>query len=152
MKIIACFLALALCACTPSPNPIPHENVNNFIIVYIGANNARDAGKAMSMVQKANDVVSITGARITRGWDAIREATDRSLRQPNAPKIEIGSVEVSTLGPDTAMATGDMRLTGGPFKIGEREVPALGGAFTILVKRTPEGLRITHEHFSIVPL
>jgi ketosteroid isomerase-like protein len=152
MKIICCCLVLLLCACSPAPQPLSHEDVNRVVVTYIGANNARDAGKAMSMIQKAPDVVSITGAKVTRGWDAINDATQRSLRQPNAPQIQLGDLEVWTVGPDAALASGTMRLAGGPFQIGERKVEFLNGAFTFLVKRTPEGLRITHEHFSIVLL
>jgi len=149
MKSAACSLALALCACSA---PIPEADVQKFVTEYNNAGNARDAGKAMSMVLKEPGVYSITAANVTRGWEAIRAATDRSMRQPDPGKVALGNIDVTTLAPDLSMATGSMRVTGGPFQVGNRTVNELGGAYTILVKRTPEGLRVLHEHFSVRPL
>jgi len=152
MRIAAASLALLLCACSPKPEqapPIPHSDVNAFVTLYIARTNAGATAQAMTMIEKSKDVTSITGARIAHGWDAIREAADRNARQANPGKVALGSMEVFTLGPDTALASGPIRIGGGPFKIGDRTVDELGGAYTIVVKRTPDGLRIIHEHFSI---
>lgn len=156
MRTLACCLVVVLCACSPAPEPskpqpkpIPHEDVNAFVTLYIARTNAGETARAMTMIEKSKDVTSITGAKVTHGWDAIREATERNARQPAPGKVALGDMEVFTLGPDTALASGPMRIGGGSFQIGNRTVNELGGAYTIVVKRTPEGLKVIHEHFSV---
>lgn len=143
---------LLLCACAPKPEqtpPIPHKDVNAFVTLYIARTNAGATDQAMTMIEKSKDVTSITGAKITHGWDAIKQATERSARQPLPGKVALGEMEVFTLGPDTALASGAMRIGGGAFQLGNRTVNELGGAYTIIVKKTPDGLRVIHEHFSV---
>ena len=146
-RIAVVAMALLLCAC--SPGAIPEADVQKFVTEYMNAANARDAGKAMSMVLKDPAVASITAARVTRGWEAIRDATDKSMRQPDPGKVALGNMDIAALAPDLSMAYGTMRITGGPFQVGNRMVNELGGAFTLLVRRTPDGLRLVHEHFSV---
>jgi hypothetical protein len=37
----------------------------------------------------------------------------------------------------------------GVYRTGPTQMPEKPGALTIIVKRTPEGLRLIHEHYSL---
>ena len=68
------------------------------------------------------------------------------------PAVPQAEVDVTPLGADTALAVAPMVVTaegfpadGGP-KLTSTDYP---GALTMIVKRTPEGLRLIHEHHSV---
>jgi hypothetical protein len=52
------------------------------------------------------------------------------------------------LAPDAALAVATMNLAG-QHQISGVPVMNLPGAFTMVVRRTPEGLRLIHEHYSV---
>jgi hypothetical protein len=60
----------------------------------------------------------------------------------------LGAIEVTPLAPDAAVAVGTVDVQG-IYQVGNMVVDNLPGAFTIVVKQTPEGLRLVHEHYSI---
>lgn len=142
-------LALAVPGCAPTPAPpLSDSEVQDFVQQYIAAGNAADASKAMAMVQKDQTVSSIGHGKVYRGWDAIRTATDEGAAAAARIKLTVGTIDVTSLGPDTALAVATMNLSG-LQQIGRTYVVDLPGALTIIVKRTPEGLRLIHEHYSV---
>ena len=56
-----------------------------------------------------------------------------------------GTVEVTALGTDFALAVAPMYIT----PLGSIRTVDVAGRVTIVVKRTPEGIRLIHEHFSV---
>jgi ketosteroid isomerase-like protein len=146
-KLIACIAVLVLCACNAAPPPLSAADAQQFVREYMAANNAGDPTKAMSMVLHDASASSIAAGKIDRGWEAIRVSADDNLKR-REQKIELGTFEVTPLSADTAMAVGTLTLRG-TYHIGNMVLENLPGAFTIIVKRTPEGLRLVHEHYSI---
>ncbi len=81
---------------------------------------------------------------ITRGYDAVLERYTRRYKSEGAEMghLEYSAVEVEPLGESVALARGRWNLTFG-------SKPAVGGLFTLLLKRLPQGWRIVHDHTSL---
>ena len=146
-RLGACIALLVLCACNASSPPVSAADVQQFVRDYLAANNAGDAAKTMSMVWHDASASSIAAGKIDRGWDAIRVSADENLKR-REEKIEIQTIDVTPLSADAAMAVGTLTLRGS-YHIGNMVLENVPGAFTLVVKRTPEGLRLVHEHYSI---
>jgi len=151
-RLITCSLALLVSACTPTPPPaLGQAEVQDFVRQYVAATNAADAQKMMGLVNRDQMVSSIGYGKIHRGWDAIRTATDESIAAAARVKVAVGTIDVTSLGPDAALAVASMNLSG-LQQVGRAYVVDVPGALTIVVKRTPDGLRLIHEHYSVRPL
>src|SRR5437899_12002387 len=135
-KLVACTALLVLCACNAAPPSLSAADVQQLVRDYVAANNAGDPTKAMAMVLHDASASSIAAGRVDRGWDAIRVSTDENLKR-RAQKIGLGTFDVTPLSPDTAMAVGTLTLRG-TYRMGDMVLDSLPGAFTIVVKRTPE--------------
>ena len=147
-RLVMCVL-LATSGCGPAAPPlISQAEVQQFVRDYVAATNAADAAKLMSMVQRDAAVSSIAYGKLDRGWEAIRTSTDQGTARSPQFKMTTGTVDVMPLAPDTALVVATMNLAG-QHQIGGVSVLNLPGAFTMVVRRTPEGLRLVHEHYSV---
>lgn len=153
-RSLVCVLALFVSGCAPTPPPpLTQAEVQDFVRQYVAATNAGDASKLMELVLRDETVSSIGYGKIYRGWDAIRAATDESIAATARVKFTVGTVDVTALGTDAALAVapGTVSILT-PVQVG-RTVTMVDvlGAMTIIVRRTPEGLRLIHEHYSVRP-
>lgn len=81
---------------------------------------------------------------ISRGWSGVRERYLKSYPDRQAMgKVDFSELEFRSLGPDAALILGHWHL--------EREKGDVGGVFSLVFKRFPEGWRIVHDHTSVVP-
>lgn len=147
-RLATCLLALTTSACATGIQPLGQAEVQEFVRQYMAATNAADAQKLMALVDRDPTVSSVGYGRIYRGWDAIRAATDENIAATARLSLGIGTIDVTPLGPDTALAVSSMTLSG-VYRIGPTSMRETPGALTIVVKRTPEGLRLIHEHYSL---
>lgn len=152
-RLMLVTLAFALSACSPTPPAAPTQaQVQDFVKQYVAAFNEGDDSKLMALIQHDAAVSSIASGRLYRGWDAIRSSSGESLTAVARITVALGAVDVMPLGPDSALAVGAMTVTAEGFppdggsKLTSTEYP---GALTMIVKRTPEGLRLLHEHHSV---
>lgn len=138
-----CAFALLLSACTPTPQvqPPSQAEVEAFVHQYADATRSGDASKAMGMISREPGVSSAGAGMIFRGWETIQKVTGETIADARETSIAIGAIDVTPLGPDTVLAVFPMQL-GTPPRTVE-------GAGTIVIKRTPEGLRVIHEHYSL---
>jgi ketosteroid isomerase-like protein len=147
--------ALMLCACAPTPPPaLPQAEVQEFVKAYVAAFNAGDDSRLMGLIQHDAAVSSIASGRLYRGFDAIKTSSDENISALARVSVSLGAVDVTPLGADSALAVAPMVVTaegfppdGGP-KLTSTDYP---GALTMIVKRTPDGLRLIHEHHSVRP-
>src|SRR5436190_11789597 len=146
-RFAACIALLALCACNAPPTPLSADESQQFVRDYVAASNVGDPTKAMSMVMHDASASSISAGKMDRGWDAMRVSAEGNVER-RQQKIELLTTEVTPVAPDVGIATGTLNLRG-TYHIGNMVLDSLPGAFTIVVKRTPEGLRLVHEHYSI---
>ena len=142
-----------LVACAPTTPPAPTQTqVQDFLQDYVAAFNAGDDSKLMGLINRDSAVSSIASGRLYRGWDAIRVSSSENLAAVADVRVAIGAVEVTAIGADTALAVAPMVVTAERFPLqggGKLTSEDLPGALTMIVKRTPEGLRLIHEHHSV---
>jgi beta-aspartyl-peptidase (threonine type) len=79
---------------------------------------------------------------VTRGWDAVLARYHRNYPDQAAMgHLEFSQLEITPLCKDAALILGHWHL--------DREKP-VGGVFTLVAKRFPEGWRIIHDHTDAV--
>lgn len=80
---------------------------------------------------------------IARGWDAVLARYKKSYPDRAAMgQLDFSQLDFRFLGPDAALVLGRWHLV--------REKGAIGGVFSLVWQRFPEGWRIIHDHTSAV--
>jgi uncharacterized protein (TIGR02246 family) len=81
---------------------------------------------------------------IARGWKAVlARYRERYPDRRAMGKLEFSGLEIRFLGQDAALVLGSWHL--------ERQKGDIGGVFSLVLERFPEGWRIIHDHTSEVP-
>jgi len=81
---------------------------------------------------------------ITRGWDGVRERYKKKYADRAAMgRLDFSGLEFHFLGPDAALVLGHWHL--------KREAGDIGGVFSLVWQRFPEGWKIVHDHTSQTP-
>ncbi|HYL61381.1 MAG TPA: AtzH-like domain-containing protein [Candidatus Methylomirabilis sp.] len=81
---------------------------------------------------------------VSRGWDGVLARYKKTY--PNRAAmghLDFSHLEFRFLGPDAALVLGQWHL--------QREAGDLGGVFSLVWQRFPEGWKIIHDHTSSVP-
>lgn len=82
---------------------------------------------------------------IFRGWDAVMARYKKNYPSRSAMgALDFSQLEFRFLGPDAALVLGHWHL--------KREKDEIGGVFTLVFQRFPEGWRIIHDHTSASPI
>ena len=80
---------------------------------------------------------------VARGWDAVLARYKKNYPDRAAMgQLSFSDLEFRFLGPDAALVLGKWHL--------QREKDELGGVFTLVWQRFPEGWKIIHDHTSAV--
>jgi len=80
---------------------------------------------------------------VARGWDGVRARYKKNYPDKTAMgKLDFSELEFRFLGPDVALVLGKWHL--------QREKDELGGVFTLVWQRFPDGWKIIHDHTSAV--
>jgi ketosteroid isomerase-like protein len=80
---------------------------------------------------------------VSRGWDGVRARYKRNYPDRAAMgELSFSELEFRFLGPDAALVLGKWHL--------KREKGDVGGVFTLVWQRFPEGWKIIHDHTSAV--
>jgi ketosteroid isomerase-like protein len=89
--------------------------------------------------------VSFSGSSgITRGFQAVRERYHKNYADRAAMgELGFSQLEFRRLGPNAELVLGHWHL--------KREKGDVGGVFTLVFQRFPDGWRIVHDHTSAVP-
>ena len=92
-----------------------------------------------------SDELTFSGVQgISRGFSAVRERYQKSYPDQQAMgTLGFSGLEIRLLGPEAALVLGHWHLT--------REKGDIGGVFSLVFQRFPEGWRIIHDHTSVVP-
>ena len=88
-------------------------------------------------------VVFQSGGQRYDGWESMRSRYRQRYQAEGRAmgRLEFNGLEIELLGPQTALARGEWRLT---MPDGTR--PA--GLFTVIFRKLPEGWKIVHDHTS----
>jgi ketosteroid isomerase-like protein len=80
---------------------------------------------------------------VTRGWDAVLARYHRNYPDRVAMgRLEFSQLEITPLCQDAALILGHWHL--------DRADKPIGGVFTLVARRLPEGWRIIHDHTDVV--
>jgi len=92
-----------------------------------------------------SDGLTFSGSQgITRGFAGVQERYRKSYPDRQAMgKLSFSDLEFRALGPDAALVLGHWHLT--------RDKGDIGGVFSLVFQRFPDGWRIIHDHTSVVP-
>lgn len=82
---------------------------------------------------------------VSRGWDGVLARYKKNYPDREAMgELDFSELEFRFLGPDAALVLGKWHL--------KREKGDIGGVFTLVWQRFPEGWKIIHDHTSVVAL
>lgn len=80
----------------------------------------------------------------TRGWEPVLARYEKTYADRAAMgKLDFSELEVRPLSPDAALVLGHWHL--------QRQAGDIGGIFTLVLQRFPEGWRIVHDHTTQSP-
>jgi len=89
--------------------------------------------------------LTFAGTRgFTRGWEPVLARYEKNYADKAAMgTLDFSELEVRQLGPDAALVLGKWHL--------QRQIGDIGGIFTLVLQRFPEGWRIVHDHTTQSP-
>lgn len=91
-----------------------------------------------------SEMTTFAGANgVFRGWQAVLERYHRNYPDRAAMgTLTFSDLEITILAPDAALVLGHWHI--------ERASGPVGGIFSLVVRKLPEGWRIIHDHTSAV--
>jgi ketosteroid isomerase-like protein len=89
--------------------------------------------------------LTFAGTRgFTRGWQPVMERYEKSYADKAAMgTLDFSELEIRPLGPDAALVLGRWHL--------RRQAGDVGGIFTLVFQKFPQGWRIVHDHTTQSP-
>jgi Domain of unknown function (DUF4440) len=93
-----------------------------------------------------SDQTAFLGSQgILHGWQALLERYRKSYPDRKAMgTLAFSGLEITSLCPDAALVLGKWHL--------DREAGPVGGVFSLVLRRFPEGWRVIADHTSVVPV
>ena len=90
---------------------------------------------------KSEKTEFVNASGIFRGWDNVLQRYLREYPDPAAMgQLTFSDLEINPLGQDSAYVLGQWRL--------ERQSGPIGGVFTLIFRKFPDGWKIIHDHTS----
>ena len=142
----ACLTGIALSStgATGEPNERDQAAIQKLMDTQQAAWNRGDVDTFMTVYWRSPDVTFSGSSGMVRGWDAVLARYKKSYADREAMgQLQFSSLEYHFVGPDAALLLGHWHLT--------RTKGDVGGVFSLVWQRFPEGWRIIHDHTSAVP-
>lgn len=106
--------------------------------------NKGDIPKFMDGYWNSPDLTFAGSKGITRGWEPVLARYHKAYADKAAMgKLEFSELEIRQLGPDAALVLGRWHL--------QRQTGDIGGIFTLVFQKFPDGWRIIHDHTTQIP-
>jgi len=105
--------------------------------------NQGDVGTFMKGYWNSSELSFASSTGFVRGWEKVTTRYQHSY--PDAAsmgKLDFSDLEIRTLGAEAALVIGKWHL--------ERSMGDVGGIFSLVFQKFPEGWRIVHDHTSVV--
>jgi ketosteroid isomerase-like protein len=120
------------------------ENISNVLTAQQAAWNRGDVGTFLEGYWHSPELTFSGSNGITRGWEGVLERYKRNYPDRAVMgQLDFSDLEFRFLGADAALVLGRWHL--------KREKDELGGVFSLVWQRFPEGWRIIHDHTSQTP-
>jgi len=93
---------------------------------------------------KSPELTFFTGGDVVRGYETVLERYTKRYREGGKEmgRLTFSDLETINFGSDTGLVRGRWKLV----FLDKKET---GGLFSLIVRRTPEGWRIVHDHTSV---
>jgi len=145
MRALFAGLVIALGACKCPPAADPSADVLAVLHAQVEAWNRGDVQGFMAAgYWPSSELTFYSQGSVTRGYEPVLARYLRRYKSEGTEmgRLTFGAIEVEPLGEGAALARGrwDLAL---------REKPAVGGLFSLVLRRLPEGWRIVHDHTSV---
>ena len=147
VMILAAFCAAAFGFCAASSNR--DEDKAAITSVLASQQSAWNEGKVDVFLEGYwhSDELTFSGSSgVARGFNAVRERYQKNYPDRQAMgKLDFSELEIRILdqGANAALVLGRWHLS--------REKGDVGGVFSLVFQRFPEGWKIIHDHTSVVP-
>ena len=93
---------------------------------------------------KSEKTEFVNASGIYRGWDNVLQRYLREYPNPaEMGQLTFSDLEINLLSPDAAYVLGRWKL--------ERQSGPIGGVFTLIFRKFPDGWKIVHDHTSQSP-
>jgi beta-aspartyl-peptidase (threonine type) len=102
--------------------------------------NQGDIEGFMRYYWRSEDFTFQSGNNRILGWDALLARYKKNYSGENMGILDFRDIVVKTLSEKTVLVIGRWEV--------ERKTEVLGGLFTLIIQRKPEGWRIIHDHTS----
>lgn len=130
------FLAREVSAATD-----PAPEIRAVMSAQVAAWNRGDIDGFMDGYAKSAQTEFVSGAKITRGWQTVRDNYRKKYdNREKMGTLKFSEIKVTPLASDAAIVLGRWQL------VRPKDKPH--GTFTLLFRRTPAGWRIVHDHTS----
>jgi beta-aspartyl-peptidase (threonine type) len=119
------------------------KSINEVLSAQQAAWNRGDVDAFLIGYWRSPDLTFSGGNGVSRGWDGVLARYKKSYPNHAAMgQLEFSEVEFRFLGPDAALVLGQWHL--------KRESGDIGGVFTLVWQKFPDGWKIIHDHTSAV--
>lgn len=148
LQILACGCALALlwslaagCATNARRTTSAESEVRAVLEQQAREWNAGNLAGFMETYAKSERIRFASGGDISLGWQTVFDRYRRKYGDRAAMgRLTFSDLEITLLAPDAALAFGRWRL--------KREKDEPQGLFSLILRKTPDGWRIVHDHTS----
>jgi ketosteroid isomerase-like protein len=147
--VLACFLgALFLTgsgrASVEKPKEVDRAAILEVLTVQQNAWNRGDIRGFMEGYWNSPELTFAGTRGFTRGWQPVMSRYEKSYADKAAMgTLDFSGLEIRQLGPDAALVLGKWHL--------QRQAGDVGGIFTLVFQKFPEGWRIIHDHTTQSP-
>jgi beta-aspartyl-peptidase (threonine type) len=141
-SVCCLFLAVQLAASVPKQDETARKAIMKILTDQQDSWNKGDLKSFMQGYARSDDITFYSAGTVQRGYDAVFERYKKRYQAEGKEmgKVTFSEIDVTVLGQDSAVVRGrwDLKMS--------KEMP--GGLFTLIVRKTPEGWRIVHDHTS----
>jgi beta-aspartyl-peptidase (threonine type) len=119
------------------------ESINAVLSAQQTAWNRGDVDAFLVGYWRSPELTFSGSSGVARGWDGVLARYKKNYPDRGAMgRLDFSEVEFRFLGPDAALVLGRWHL--------KREKDDVGGVFTLVWQRFPDGWKIIHDHTSAV--
>jgi beta-aspartyl-peptidase (threonine type) len=119
------------------------KSINEVLSAQQGAWNRGDVDSFLIGYWRSPELTFSGGNGVSRGWDGVLARYKKSYPNHAAMgQLEFSDLEFRFLGPEAALVLGQWHL--------KRESGDIGGVFTLVWQKFPDGWKIVHDHTSAV--
>ena len=140
---IVLLLNVASARWTKSRAEEERQAIQHVLDAQVAAWNRHDLKGFMAGYWQSPELTFFSGKEVYSGWQAAYERYQKRYLAEGPDKmgtLSFAELKIDLLGPDSAVVRGRWKL------ITKKE--PLGGLFTLIFKKNPEGWRIVHDHTS----